>query len=186
MSLEKLKSSLEQSPIVKYGEYNYFIHGITDGVPDMDAEVLDEVGDRIIEIASLKNCNKLVTAEAMGIPLGIVVSLKSGLPLNIIRKKAYGLPGEQKIKQITGYSKSEMFINGLAAGDRIVLVDDVLSTGGTLRCIVETLREMQVDILDIIIAIEKTENKAELEQELGHAIKTLVKVEVKDGRVIVD
>ncbi|UCH90256.1 MAG: adenine phosphoribosyltransferase [Thermoplasmata archaeon] len=186
MELEKLKKSLEESPIVKYGEYNYFIHPITDGVLEMPPEVLEEVTEAIMQTSSFEGCNKLVTAEAMGIPLGIAVSLKSGLPLNIIRKKSYGLEGEHKIKQITGYSKSDMYINALEAGDRIILIDDVLSTGGTLKCILETLRDMDVEVLEVIIAIEKTDRKKELERELGIEIKTLVKVEVVEGKVVVE
>jgi len=183
MSLEKLKKSLEESPIVKFGEYNYFIHPITDGVSEMPPEVLDEAADEILRIANFEGCQKLVTAEAMGIPLGMAVSLRTGLPLNIIRKKSYGLPGEKMIKQQTGYSKSDMYINALEKGDRIVIVDDVLSTGGTLICIVDTLKEMGVVVNDIIIAIEKTGKKHELEERLGIKIKTLLKVEVIDGRV---
>jgi adenine phosphoribosyltransferase len=186
MSLEKLKKSLEESPIAKFGEYHYFIHPITDGVSEMPPEILEEVADAIINMTPLDQCDKLVTAEAMGIPLGIAVSLKSGIPLNIIRKKSYGLTGEKKIKQITGYSKCDMYINALKDGDRIVIVDDVLSTGGTLTCIVETLREMNVKILDIIIVVEKTPHKQELETKLGLKIKTLVKVNVGEGRVIVE
>lgn len=185
MVLEKLKASLEESPIVKYGEYNYFIHPITDGVREMPPEVLEEVADEIMRITDLEGCDKLVTAEAMGIPIGIAVSLRSGLPLNIIRKKSYGLPGEMLIKQKTGYSKSDMYINALEAGDRIVIVDDVLSTGGTLTCIIDTLKEMGVVIQDVIIVIEKTGKKAELEERLGLKIKTLVSVEVVEGHVVV-
>lgn len=186
MSLEILKASLKKSPIVQFGEYHYFIHPITDGVSEMPPEVLEEASEEILRIADLADCDKIVTAEAMGIPLGIAVSLKSKIPLNIIRKKSYGLKGEKKIKQVTGYSKGDLYINALEAGDRIVIIDDVLSTGGTLTCIVETLREMDIKINEVIMAVEKTEKKKELEERLGITIKTLVKVKVEGGKVIVE
>jgi adenine phosphoribosyltransferase len=102
-----------------------------------------------------------------------------------VRKRMYGLPGEVNLSQVTGYSKSPLFINGVKAGDRVVIVDDVVSTGGTLWALVDALKKMQVTISDILVVIEKTEKKAEIERKLGHTVKTLVKVEVVDGKVVV-
>ena len=36
------------------------------------------------------------------------------------------------IDQTTGYSKGEIYLNDIGKGDRVLLVDDVVSTGGTL------------------------------------------------------
>ena len=97
----------------------------------------------------------------------------------------YGLPGEVNLSQVTGYSKSALFIDGIKAGDRVTIVDDVVSTGGTLWALVEALKKMQVKIVDIIVVIEKTDKKAEIERKIGEPIKTLVKVEIVNGRVVV-
>ena len=35
MSLEYLKKSLKEAPIVKKGDYHYLVHPITDGVPEI-------------------------------------------------------------------------------------------------------------------------------------------------------
>jgi len=41
--LERLKKSLLEAPIFKRGSYNYFIHPITDGVPEVRPELIREV-----------------------------------------------------------------------------------------------------------------------------------------------
>ena len=41
--LEEVKKSLEASPIVKKGDYNYFVNPISDGVPAMDPKMLREL-----------------------------------------------------------------------------------------------------------------------------------------------
>ena len=41
--LDRLVESLESCPMVKRGEYNYFIHPITDGVPLVDPALLRDV-----------------------------------------------------------------------------------------------------------------------------------------------
>jgi adenine phosphoribosyltransferase len=184
MALEALKESLAGSPIIKRGDYDYMVHPITDGIPRVDPQILKEVTDAFLEIGNF-DCDLIVTVEALGIPLAAALSLRLGKPFNVVRKKMYGLPGEVNLSQVTGYSKSTLFINGLKEGDRVVIVDDVISTGGTMWAIVEALKSMQVRIVDILVALEKTEKKPEIERKIGQRIKTLVKVEVVDGKVVV-
>jgi adenine phosphoribosyltransferase len=44
---------------------------------------------------------------------------------------------------------------------------------------------MGVRIVDIIVVVEKGDNREKLETELNVKIKTLVKVEVRDGKLVV-
>lgn len=85
--LERLVNSLETCPIVKRGEYNYFIHPVTDGVPIVDPSLLREVGAAMLKALDLNGVTKIVVAEAMGIHIGTVLSLMTDIPLNIVRKR---------------------------------------------------------------------------------------------------
>ena len=180
--LERLKESLERSDVVRFGEYQYFVHPITDGIPAMDPRVLEEVLDRIFDMMPM-DVDYLVGAEAMAIPLIVPLSLMTGIPYNVVRKRRYGLPGEVSVRQTTGYSEKELFINGLRKGDRVIVMDDVVSTGGTLRAIVKALKAMGVEVADIIVVIRKTDRLEELERDIRQKVRTLVSVEVRDGRV---
>lgn len=182
--LEILKTSLEESPVVKKGEYNYFVHPITDGVPDIKPELIREVVNGIKNLL-LKDFDKVVAIEAMGLPVGAILALELNKPLAIIRKKSFGLEGEVSVEGETGYSKSKLFINGLEAEDKIVIVDDVISTGGTLKAILKALGNMGVEIIEVVIVIEKGEGKLQVEEEIGIDIKTLIRADVIDGRVLV-
>ncbi|HWG91034.1 MAG TPA: hypoxanthine/guanine phosphoribosyltransferase [Candidatus Thermoplasmatota archaeon] len=179
---EKLLQSLRDAPVVKKGDYDYFVHPLTDGVPAIDPDLLREVCHEIIELADC-DADKILTAEAMGIPLGTALSLASGLPLSIIRKRPYGLPGEIAVEQETGYSKGMLYINGLKRGDRVLLVDDVVSTGGTLLAIAEALEKAGVEVCDIVVIFEKGPGKEALEKRFGRQIKTLLRIDVRNGRV---
>jgi adenine phosphoribosyltransferase len=182
--LDRLKRSLESSPIVRMGSYDYFVNPITDGIPKMDPMVLAEVLEGFKEIGDF-HCDLLIAPEAMGLPLVVPLSLELGIPYNVVRKKKYGLPGEMSVTQLTGYSKSQMYLNGIEEGEKVVLVDDVISTGGTISAIVKALQAVGADIVDILIVVEKGDHKQEVERDLGVRIKTLVKVEVRDGQLIV-
>lgn len=184
MALEKLRASLASSPVVMFGEYPYFVHPITDGIPLGDPKVLEEVTDALVKAGDWSRCDKIVTAESMGFPLAAVLSIKTGRPYVFIRKKQYGLPGELSLRQTTGYSKTDMFVNNVHRGDRVIFVDDVISTGGTLYAIVKALRSLGAEIVDVLIVFEKTREKARMESDLGLKIKTILSVEVVKGKLV--
>jgi adenine phosphoribosyltransferase len=178
--LERLVSSLETCPIVKRGDYNYFIHPITDGVPIVDPALLREVGAAMVKVLDLNRVNKIVVAEAMGIPIGTVLSTMTDIPLNIVRKREYKLPGEIAVHQATGYSKGELYLNGIMRGDRVVIVDDVVSTGGTTRALLKALEIAGAVVTDICFAIQRGD------PDISRPFKSLVRVEVTDRVRIVD
>ncbi|MCJ7561794.1 MAG: hypoxanthine/guanine phosphoribosyltransferase, partial [Thermoplasmata archaeon] len=177
-----LKASLAESLVVERGDYEYMIHPLTDGIPRVEPKILNDVVDAMIEVGNF-DCDVILTVEALGIPLATALSLRTGKPFTIVRKRMYGLPGEVNLTQVTGYSKSALFLNGILPGETVTIVDDVVSTGGTMWALVEALKKMQVKIADILVVVEKTDKKAEIERKIGHQIKTIVKVEIIDGKV---
>lgn len=184
MALERLRASLAEAPVVQFGDYPYFVHPITDGIPLGRPEVLDEVLAELAARGDWSRCDKIVTAESMGFPLAAGLSMRVHKPYVFIRKRQYGLPGEVSLKQTTGYSRTDMFINNIHPGDRVVFVDDVLSTGGTVIAVVQALRQIGASVTEALIVFEKTRDKARMEKELGLAIKTLLAVEVVQGKLV--
>jgi adenine phosphoribosyltransferase len=180
---ELLRRSALASPVVKKGGYDYFVHPLTDGVPRVDPALLKEVVDEVLAVADAR-VDLIVTAEAMGIPLATALSERTGVPFSIIRKRRYGLPGEVAVHQVTGYSKNELYINGVRPGDRVLFVDDVVSTGGTLGATLQALRQIGAVLVDVVVVFEKGDGKAKVEREHDVKVKTLLRVEVRDGRVV--
>ena len=182
--LSVLQDSLRGSPIIWKGDYPYFIHPISDGIPRMDADVLRATRDLIVEMVDWSKIDLIVSVEAMGLPLLAAVGDATGKPTVVIRKREYGMEGEVQVDVSTGYSQSTTFINDISAGERILIVDDVISTGGTLEPILATLEEMGVILQDIVIAIEKGEGRERLAKEKpGWPIRTLARIDIIDGKV---
>ena len=179
--LERLKKSLLEAPVFKRGAYNYFIHPITDGVPEVRPELIREVTGHIVRIADM-DVDKIVTVEAMGIPIGTGLSIVCDIPMVIVRKRKYGLPGEIEVSQVTGYSKSQLFLNGINRGDRVIVVDDVISTGGTLLAVLQSLRLAGAVVKDIVVVVRRG-NGVEMLKKHGYRAKTMVDVEVGEEHV---
>ena len=183
--LEEVKKSLEASPIVKKGDYNYFVNPISDGVPSMDPKMLRELSLSVYKYADL-NIDKIVAVEAMGIHLATALSLATDIPFVVIRKRSYGLEGETEVYQKTGYGSSNLYINDLHEGEKILLIDDVVSTGGTLIALLRTLQDLGVEIKSAVAVIEKGNGKEKVEKETGIDVLSLVKLDVIDGKVVIE
>ncbi len=182
--MDKLKRSLLEAPIIEKDGYHYFVHPISDGVPKLEPTLLREIVIRIIRKADLEDVDRIVTPAAMGIHISTAVSLMTDIPLTVIRKRQYGLDGEVAISQQTGYSKNEMYINDVHEGERVLVLDDVLSTGGTLAAVLTALDEIGAEVVDTVAVIKKVGGENKIEDTDFH-IKTLINVDVIDQEVVI-
>ena len=181
--MDQLRQSLLEAPIIEKGDYEYFVHPISDGVPMLEPGLLREIVIRIIRKADLEDVDKIVTPAAMGIHISTAVSLMTDIPLVVIRKREYGLDGEISLSQQTGYSENDMFINDVSEGDRVLVLDDVLSTGGTMCAVLDALKSTGADVVDTVAVIKKA-GPNELD-DTDHHVKTLINVAVEDGEVVI-
>lgn len=166
--------------MVKRGEYNYFIHPITDGVPIVEPALLRDVCSAMIKMIDWKDVDKIVVVEAMGIHIGAVLSVMTDIPMTVMRKREYKMPGEVAVHQTTGYSKGELYINGIQKGEHVVIIDDVVSTGGTMRALLKALEIAGADVVDVCIAIQRGN------PDIGRPYKSLVRIDVTEKVHVVE
>ena len=184
-AMDELRKSLQAAPVIWKGDYPYFIHPVTDGVPRMHPDVLSAITELVVGRVNWDNVDVLLGIEAMGLPLTAPLSMATGIPLVIARKRSYGLDGEIKIDQSTGYSKGEMFLNDLKDGERIAILDDVLSTGGTLEAVIEGVRRSKAEVSDIVAVVEKGDGLRRLQAKYPDIrIQSLVRLEMDGDRVV--
>ena len=121
------------------------------------------------------------------IPTGprATLSVAVDKPLVIARKRSYGLSGEVEVDQKTGYSKGRIFLNDISTDDRVLIVDDVISTGGTMRAILSSIESMGAGIADVVIAFEKGDGMSRLVEERGWPMQSLVRLTMEDDQVVI-
>ncbi|MFC6835115.1 hypoxanthine/guanine phosphoribosyltransferase [Halomarina ordinaria] len=180
--MNRLRESLHEAPIVDKDGYEYLVHPISNGVPMLQPQLLREVVVGVTRAADL-DVDKIVAPEAMGIHLATALSLQTDIPLVVIRKRSYGLENEVALHQTTGYSESEMYINDVEAGDRVLVVDDLLSTGGTLAAICDAFDDIGAEVADIVVVIRKAGPTAL--DDTDHEATSLVDITVEGGAVTI-
>ncbi|MFB6104882.1 MAG: hypoxanthine/guanine phosphoribosyltransferase [Halobacteriaceae archaeon] len=181
--MERLLASMAEAPIVDRDGYDYLVHPISNCVPMLDPALLREVVVKVVRTADL-DVDKIVTPEAMGIHISTAVSLFADLPLVVVRKRSYGLPGEVGIQQQTGYAESEMYLNDVDPDDRVLVLDDLLSTGNTLQAITAALEEVGATIADVIVVIRKVDSESAM-ADTAVPVTSLVDIRIDDGSVTV-
>ncbi len=180
-----LKETLLAAKIIDKGDYKYIFYPISDGIPRLSPQLLKEVIEGLYKIIEWKNVSVIITPEAMGIPVATGLSLKTNLPLTIVRKREYGLDGEIQIIQKTGYGGSKFFLNGILPEDKVVIVDCVVSTGDTLIGILNAVKSVGSEIADVVCVYSKQGGKQKVFEKTGVTVKTLIDVRVSsEDRVV--
>ncbi len=181
--LRLLRESVAASPVVEKGGYHYIVNPVTDGVPRMRPELLGEIVEALISAGDFSGCDCIVAPESMGIPLAVPLSLRLGIPYVIVRKREYGLPGEVSVEQHTGYSDSRMYVNGLSEGERVVVVDDVVSTGGTMSSLLAAIVEgCGCEVTEAIVVFDKEGGADHVRETTGIPVKSLLSLHYVEGR----
>ena len=184
--IDVLKQSLINAPIIWKGDYPYFIHPITDGVPRLEPDVLKAIIELSVPLIDWQSVDMILGIEAMGLPLMAPLSMRTGIPMVIARKRQYGLKGEIEINQETGYSKGSIFLNDIKQGENLVIIDDVLSTGGTIRSVIEGVKKTGAVIQNIVVVVEKGPGMATLQKDYPEIrFDSLVKLEMDGEKVVI-
>jgi adenine phosphoribosyltransferase len=103
----------------------------------------------------------VVSIEARGFLIGAALAYRLGSGLVPVRKKGK-LPWRVYRKAYAleyGQDQLEIHQDGIEPGKNILIVDDVIATGGTIEAVVELIKEMKGNIIGAAFLIELTELK---------------------------
>lgn len=172
-NIKIIQNALEKSPIIDVKGYPYVMFPLNF---DIDPEVLKAVASEIIKICDLKDADRIVTMEAKGIAISTAVSMITDIPVVIARRRKLDIEGEIEITKKTAYGESRLYLSGVHRGDRIVILDDVISTGGSMVALVRALRKIRVEIKDVAVVYNRREHGGErkLKEKTGINVKSIV------------
>ncbi|MGW0083430.1 adenine phosphoribosyltransferase [Streptomyces sp. NPDC003393] len=121
-----------------------------------DPAAFTALTDALAGIGTRQGATKVVGLEARGFILGAPVAVRAGLGFIPVRK-AGKLPGatlRQTYDLEYGSAEIEVHAEDLAAGDRVLVVDDVLATGGTAEASIELVRRAGAEVAGVAVLME--------------------------------
>jgi adenine phosphoribosyltransferase len=103
-----------------------------------------------------KKVDKVVGIDARGFLLAAPIALKLGAGLCIVRKKGK-LPYKtvsQNYSLEYGEETIEMHKDSILPGEKVLIVDDVIATGGTLKAAANLVEKLRGKIVGIVVFVE--------------------------------
>lgn len=109
-----------------------------------DGDAFHDACDRLIEFARRLEADVIVGPESRGFMFGCPVSYALGVGFVPVRK-----PNKLPRKTLScsydleyGSNTLEMHVDGIRPGQRVVIIDDLLATGGTVEATVKMIEEL--------------------------------------------
>jgi adenine phosphoribosyltransferase len=170
--------------------FEFFPTSVTDNIPPLHPNVSRAIC--LLSQLHLEHQHEAtlgVGEEDRGAMIISDILLSHNLPRTLARWTPTGAPGEVQVPLSNEYIQegdTRIFLNGLRGTDRVIIVDDLISTGGTLVALIEAVRITGATILEILTIGEKSENGGRrfLKEKTGLDIKTMLatSLEEREGR----
>ena len=114
--------------------------------PEILRKIADEMEKRIRNI----EFDKIACIELGGVPIAVALSLKTGKDLVIFRKqrKDYGVKDDR--------------IGDLKEGEKVVVVEDVVTTGKSVKSVVERVEKLGGRVVAVLAVVDREESDLEV------------------------
>jgi uridine monophosphate synthetase len=127
-------------------------------------EVLNRVAAAYTEVLRDLRYDRIAAIPYAALPIGTAVALQTGRPLIYPRK------------EIKGYGTRRAIEGAFEAGERAVVLDDLITTGESKIEVVAPLQEAGLDIQDVVVLIDRESGGREMLADEGlrlHPVLTL-------------
>ncbi|WP_440955087.1 orotate phosphoribosyltransferase [Methanosarcina sp. Mfa9] len=127
-----------------------------------DPKTLKLIAEQAAVLIRNMEIDSVAGVELGGVPLATAVSLETELPLLLVRKttKDYGTKGR--------------FVGEIKAGDRLVLLEDVTTSGGSVKDAIKVVLEAEALVKYVITVVDREDGAKENLAELGVELVPLV------------
>ncbi|WP_424002004.1 orotate phosphoribosyltransferase [Haloarcula salina] len=168
MANEELIAALRDAEAVKFGEFE-LSHGGTSNyyvdkyVFETDPTCLQRIAEAFAERIAEWDEQPTLAGVALGaVPLVAVTSVETGIPYVIARKQA------------KEYGTGNRIEGNLAAGEEVVILEDIATTGQSAVDAAEALREAGATVERVLVVVDREEGARENLAEHGLELESLV------------
>ncbi len=143
-------------------------------------ELLKKITNEISKTVKRENITKIIGIDARGFIFGSIVANTNNIPFIPIRKKGK-LPGavyKKKYKLEYGFDQVELQKNSIVKNDKILIVDDLIATGGTAiaaASLVEKVLKKRIYFMFVIDLFNL--NGSSILESKGYKVFSIMKAE---------
>ena len=173
MSLETLTAAIRDIP--DFPKPGIMFKDISPILQDgaLFAEVIDIIGARYENL----QIDSIVVIDARGFIFGSALAYKLGCGISLVRKQGK-LPWKTHSVSYDleyGSAAVEIHIDAVSAGDRVLIVDDLLATGGTAKAGADLIEKIGARIiaLEFVIELSSLNGRDKLD---GYTVNSLIEV----------
>ncbi len=138
--------------------------------------------EKLAEFCKKQGATTVVAIESRGFIFGAAIAYKLGIKLALVRK-----PGKLPWKTVTeeyaleyGTDKIEMHVDALKKGEKVLIIDDLLATGGTAEASARLVEKLGGIVVGIGFVIELTGSLHGREKLKKYSVTSLMQQEVHE------
>ncbi|WP_286478423.1 orotate phosphoribosyltransferase [Methanobacterium sp. CWC-01] len=164
---KNLLKLLTTHQVIQFGKFTLASGRESDYYVDMkkaitDPRILSQIGEMMAEKIKGERVDKVAGPALGAVPIATAVSLTSGIPMLMIRKSK------------KGYGTSKLIEGELKQDDRVVVVEDVTTTGNSLLKAVEAVKDSGGLVVRALVAVDREEGARENLLKKGVKLEPLV------------
>ena len=180
--IETVKECFHNKPLYNIGNYKFILNSLTEQHPATEAFLLKSAAKMMVKsLKSIDNCNKLLSEEDKGGILLAAISLLTNTPFGMARWYPSSLVNQIPTMFSCEYITSkELYLTGINKKDKVIIIDDIISTGGTLIGLIQSLEKIGAEILEILVLGEKIEygGIAKIKKETSYDVKSIIEISI--------
>ena len=174
--VKEFATFLHQKGIIKFGDFtlasgkksSYYVDlRLVPSYPHQFRTMIKYLQSNITESVGLNSFDSLVSVPTGGLVIASALAIETVKPLIYVRSKP------------KDYGTSKSVEGQIQEGMKVVMIDDVATTGGSVVNAIKSLKEANITIEDAYVIVNRMEGADEALKELGvklHSITNIIQI----------
>ncbi|MBI2127990.1 MAG: orotate phosphoribosyltransferase [Nitrosarchaeum sp.] len=174
--VKEFATFLHQKGIIKFGDFtlasgkksSYYVDlRLVPSYPHQFRTMIKYLQNNITESVGLNSFDSLVSVPTGGLVIASALAIETVKPLIYVRSKP------------KDYGTSKSVEGQIHEGMKVVMIDDVATTGGSVVNAIKSLKEANITIEDAYVIVNRMEGADEALKELGvklHSITNIIQI----------
>jgi orotate phosphoribosyltransferase len=171
--VKEFATFLHQKEIIKFGEFtlasgkksSYYVDlRLVPSYPHQFRTMIKYLQNNIVESIGLNSFDSLVSVPTGGLIIASALAIEIVKPLIYVRSKP------------KDYGTSKAVEGQIHEGMKVVMIDDVATTGGSVVNAIKSLKEANITIEDAYVIVNRMEGADEALKELGVKLHSITDV----------